>query len=494
MTPTGGRPASRQRSTAASVWPERISTPPSRAISGKTWPGRTKSAAPMLPLASARTVLQRCSAEMPVVSPWRTSTETVKAVPSGASLAATIGARCSRRASSSVSGAQTMPQQWRMMKAIFSGVQSDAAMIEIAFVLAIVVVGDDDDLAAGDRLDGLGDGMRQGFPANGASRHSRPRPHLCRPRFRNSRGWRNFMPHRAESLPPTERRPCRSSRICLSFAKGKMRRVVRCSDPRALSAGAPVGTPAVARAAQCADVVDAGRSFSVCEFDSRHAAIKLFLRDANGEIYGGFSALDEALAAKGRNARLRHERRHVWRGSFAHRAFRRSGKDRASVNTRAGAGNFHMKPNGVFWVEGGRAGVTETARFLAHAASSRLRHPVRADAGLRRAHQSAYSRQRHVGKYPQWRRRHRRAHRALRHFQPARHLPRASRISFASGCIVRTRCISTGRSRRSMRPRSRGSIAFGRWVRLWRGGERSSHASISAPTCAATDFARSCRL
>src|ERR1043166_4131937 len=126
-TPTGGRPASRQRSMQASVWPERISTPPSRATSGNTWPGRTKSAAPLLPLASARTVLVRSSAEMPVVSPWRTSTVMVKAVPSGASLAATIGSRCSRRASGADSGAQTMPEVWRMMKAIFSGVQSEAA-------------------------------------------------------------------------------------------------------------------------------------------------------------------------------------------------------------------------------------------------------------------------------------------------------------------------------------------------------------------------------
>src|SRR6195952_3340039 len=104
-----------------------MSTPPSLATSGKTWPGRTKSAAPMLLLASARTVLQRCSAEMPVVSPCLTSTVTVKAVPSGASFEATIGSRRRRRASPSVIGAQTMPQVLRMMKAIFSGVQREAA-------------------------------------------------------------------------------------------------------------------------------------------------------------------------------------------------------------------------------------------------------------------------------------------------------------------------------------------------------------------------------
>ena len=35
------------------------------------------------------------------------------------------------------------------------------------------------------------------------------------------------------------------------------------------------------------------------------------------------------------------------------------------VNLRAGAGNFGLRPNGVFWIEGGHAGVTETGRFMA---------------------------------------------------------------------------------------------------------------------------------
>ena len=45
ITATGGSPARRARSTAASVWPRRSSTPPSRARSGNTWPGRMNSSA-----------------------------------------------------------------------------------------------------------------------------------------------------------------------------------------------------------------------------------------------------------------------------------------------------------------------------------------------------------------------------------------------------------------------------------------------------------------
>ncbi len=43
MTPIGRQPASWIKSTAASVWPARCKTPPGRARSGKTWPGWTRS-------------------------------------------------------------------------------------------------------------------------------------------------------------------------------------------------------------------------------------------------------------------------------------------------------------------------------------------------------------------------------------------------------------------------------------------------------------------
>jgi hypothetical protein len=73
IAPTSGSPASVQRSTAASV------------------------ARPHQHPAFARNqrehVPDRCSAEMTVVSPCTTSTETVKAVPSGGPFVATIGAR-----------------------------------------------------------------------------------------------------------------------------------------------------------------------------------------------------------------------------------------------------------------------------------------------------------------------------------------------------------------------------------------------------------------
>ena len=68
------------RSQPASVWPARMSTPPSTACSGNTWPGCTKSFG-WLSLATATcTVRARSAAEMPVVTPSAASMETVNAV------------------------------------------------------------------------------------------------------------------------------------------------------------------------------------------------------------------------------------------------------------------------------------------------------------------------------------------------------------------------------------------------------------------------------
>lgn len=119
-----------------------------------------------------------------------------------------------------------------------------------------------------------------------------------------------------------------------------------------------------APAAPCADLEEDGVSYTVCEFDARKASLQLFLRDANGAVYGGFSRLADDLSDKGEklvfamNAGMYAEDYapvglYVEAGKMAHPA-----------NIAAGAGNFHMKPNGVFWIEGARAGVTETGRFL----------------------------------------------------------------------------------------------------------------------------------
>ena len=80
ITEVGEQPAMAARSQPASVWPARISTPPSTACSGNTWPGCTRSLG-CVSLATATSMVRaRSAAEMPVVTPSAASIDTVKAV------------------------------------------------------------------------------------------------------------------------------------------------------------------------------------------------------------------------------------------------------------------------------------------------------------------------------------------------------------------------------------------------------------------------------
>ena len=128
ITPAGISPARRARSTAASVWPARSSTPPGLARSGKTWPGLTRSSGPESGSMATMIVRERSGAEMPVVMPWRASIASVKAVALGASLRRTIGLRPSWSQRSSVSERQISPRPCVAMKLMASGVANCAAI------------------------------------------------------------------------------------------------------------------------------------------------------------------------------------------------------------------------------------------------------------------------------------------------------------------------------------------------------------------------------
>ena len=124
ITPAGVRPARRARSTAASVWPARTSTPPSRGHQREDVAGRDDVARRRLVGSIATAMVRaRSAAEMPVVTPSRASIETVKAVPwRGA-----VALRHQRQAelldaARAVSARQIRPRACLAMKLIASGV------------------------------------------------------------------------------------------------------------------------------------------------------------------------------------------------------------------------------------------------------------------------------------------------------------------------------------------------------------------------------------
>lgn len=118
------------------------------------------------------------------------------------------------------------------------------------------------------------------------------------------------------------------------------------------------------RMQNCKTIEHQGDPYSVCAFSVADHDIRLFHSDADGEPYFQFSTLERELDEQGEtlifamNGGMYHEdRRPV---GF----FRDQNGDQASVNTNDGPGNFHMKPNGVFWLTPGRAGVSESQAFI----------------------------------------------------------------------------------------------------------------------------------
>jgi uncharacterized protein YigE (DUF2233 family) len=118
----------------------------------------------------------------------------------------------------------------------------------------------------------------------------------------------------------------------------------------------------IAAQAGCRSETIESANYVICEFKASDG-IELFLRDAQGAPLGQFRRVQDALAGRRRtllfamNAGMYHEDRspvglYVENGQLLKR-----------LSTANGPGNFSMKPNGVFYVDGKSAGVLDTAEF-----------------------------------------------------------------------------------------------------------------------------------
>ncbi len=104
--------------------------------------------------------------------------------------------------------------------------------------------------------------------------------------------------------------------------------------------------------------------YTICEVDLRKHTIRLYWQRSDGTPYAYLSALPRTLDGE------------VRRLLFATNAgmfdpalkpvglYVERGRELVHVNTMSGYGNFHMKPNGVFYISADRAAVAETRTFL----------------------------------------------------------------------------------------------------------------------------------
>ena len=129
--------------------------------------------------------------------------------------------------------------------------------------------------------------------------------------------------------------------------------------------GGPIAGLARAQSpAACAPVRFEGANYTVCSFDARRDDIRIHWKGLDGHAYGGFSRLADALQAQGRQLRFAMNGGMFEADLSPVGLLIENGRQKHKADTRDGASNFHLKPNGVFYVDEGGAGIAETTRFL----------------------------------------------------------------------------------------------------------------------------------
>ena len=137
---------------------------------------------------------------------------------------------------------------------------------------------------------------------------------------------------------------------------------------------------AAAASAACAETPPAceraradGAAYVVCTFDPQKDDIRVFHAGADGAPYGSFSNLTRALAENDQTLRFAMNAGMYDKARNPIGLYVEAGVVKKSANTNEGPGNFHLMPNGVFWVtRDGEARVATTEAYLSGAAGDAI--------------------------------------------------------------------------------------------------------------------------
>ena len=133
-----------------------------------------------------------------------------------------------------------------------------------------------------------------------------------------------------------------------------------------------------ASAEPCREMRFSGDSYIVCTFGPQSDDIRLFWRGADGHPYRTFDALARALRRQGKSLPFAMNGGKYERDFSPVGLYIENGRQLSKVNTKTVRGrpsqvpNFYKKPNGVFYLGEGRAGVLETGQFLKKSPSAKF--------------------------------------------------------------------------------------------------------------------------
>jgi prepilin-type processing-associated H-X9-DG protein len=132
----------------------------------------------------------------------------------------------------------------------------------------------------------------------------------------------------------------------------------------AVLALALVSQSAAAQSRICEPVEFNGDNYLVCRADLRRNRVEFFWKDKNGDAFASLSNLRRQLQTRDEPVLM------TMNGGMYHAEldpvglYVERGRQFVKASTTSGPGNFHLKPNGVFYIADGKAGVLETGQYL----------------------------------------------------------------------------------------------------------------------------------
>ena len=119
----------------------------------------------------------------------------------------------------------------------------------------------------------------------------------------------------------------------------------------------------VAAHAGCVPQAYNDHSYTICSFDVKTEHMELFNLDQNDIPLGNFDRLSQKLKAEGKTLMFAMNAGMYDQNLRPIGLYVENGVEAKRLNRRNGGGNFHLKPNGVFYIAGDKTGVMETEAY-----------------------------------------------------------------------------------------------------------------------------------
>jgi uncharacterized protein YigE (DUF2233 family) len=115
--------------------------------------------------------------------------------------------------------------------------------------------------------------------------------------------------------------------------------------------------------AACRNLTFANKPFTACSFDLTKDKLGVYNLDETGQPLASFANLSAFLSRNGKTLTFGMNAGMFGNDLKAVGLLVENGNQQHKLNRRGGAGNFHLKPNGVFYIAGDKLGVMETDAY-----------------------------------------------------------------------------------------------------------------------------------